>query len=146
MSTTTLAAVPPQEVRPISWRRLAWVTWRRQRTMILTTLTLLGLLAIYLLVTGLKVRSAWHDVQACTPQQSSSCNFEWNNFKDSYSNPGIVTALFLFAPLLIGAFAGAPLIGRELETGTFRYTWTQGVGRVRWTVALLVPGAVMVGC
>jgi ABC-type transport system involved in multi-copper enzyme maturation permease subunit len=47
-------------------------------------------------------------------------------------------------PVLIGAFAGAPVLARELETGTFRYAWTQGFGRWRWTLAKLVPLAVAV--
>ncbi|MCW2753046.1 MAG: hypothetical protein JWQ32_457 [Marmoricola sp.] len=145
MSTTTLAGVPPQQVRPIPWRSLAWVIWRRQRTTTLTILGILGLLAIYLLVSGLQMRSAWNTVQACTPVHSSACQFAWENFRNAHSNPGIVSAVFIFAPLLIGAFAGAPLIGRDLETGTFRYAWTQGVGRLRWAVALLVPGAIAVG-
>ena len=41
-------------------------------------------------------------------------------------------------PALIGAFVGAPVLARELETGTFRYAWTQGFGRWRWTLAKLV--------
>jgi hypothetical protein len=41
-------------------------------------------------------------------------------------------------PVLIGAFAGAPVLARELETGTFRYAWTQGFGRWRWALAKLV--------
>jgi ABC-type transport system involved in multi-copper enzyme maturation permease subunit len=44
--------------------------------------------------------------------------------------------------VLIGAFAGAPVLARELETGTFRYTWTQGFGRCRWALAKLVLLAV----
>ena len=47
-------------------------------------------------------------------------------------------------PALVGAFAGAPLLARELETGTYRYAWTQGFGRARWTVAKLVCLAVVV--
>ena len=47
-------------------------------------------------------------------------------------------------PVLIGAFVGAPVLARELETGTFRYAWTQGFGRRRWTLAKLVPLAVAV--
>jgi hypothetical protein len=39
--------------------------------------------------------------------------------------------------VLIGAFVGAPVLARELETGTFRYTWTQGFGRRRWAVGKL---------
>jgi hypothetical protein len=38
-------------------------------------------------------------------------------------------------PALIGAFVGAPVLAREMETGTFRYSWTQGFGRTRWIVA-----------
>ena len=47
-------------------------------------------------------------------------------------------------PALIGAFVGAPVLARELETGTFRYAWTQGFGRWRWTLAKLVALAVAV--
>ncbi len=35
-------------------------------------------------------------------------------------------------PGLIGLFWGAPLITREIETGTFRLVWTQSVMRSRW--------------
>jgi ABC-2 family transporter protein len=56
-----------------------------------------------------------------------------------------VTRILLQAvPPLIGAFAGAPLLARELETGTFRFAWTQGFGRWRWTLAKLVLLAVAV--
>jgi hypothetical protein len=47
-------------------------------------------------------------------------------------------------PVLLGAFAGAPVLARELETGTFRYAWTQGIGRERWTIAKLALLAVVV--
>ena len=47
-------------------------------------------------------------------------------------------------PALIGAFIGAPVLARELETGTFRYAWTQGLERWRWTLAKLVSLAVVV--
>ncbi|MGH9006469.1 MAG: hypothetical protein ACRDV6_01935 [Acidimicrobiales bacterium] len=35
-------------------------------------------------------------------------------------------------------FWGAPLVARELETGTYRLAWTQGISRTRWLVAKLV--------
>ena len=38
----------------------------------------------------------------------------------------------------------ASVLARELETGTFRYAWTQGFGRWRWAVAKLVLLAVVV--
>ena len=45
--------------------------------------------------------------------------------------------------MLIGAFVGAPVLARELESGTFRYAWTQGFGRRRWAIAKLVLLAVV---
>jgi hypothetical protein len=41
-------------------------------------------------------------------------------------------ALAYLAPAVIGGFWGAPLVARELETGTYRLAWTQSVGRRRW--------------
>ena len=43
----------------------------------------------------------------------------------------------LVVPALIGMFWGAPLIARELETGTYRLAWTQGVTRKRWLAVKL---------
>jgi ABC-type transport system involved in multi-copper enzyme maturation permease subunit len=52
--------------------------------------------------------------------------------------------LLQLVPALIGAFVGAPLIARELESGTFRFAWTQGLGRRRWTLAKVVGLGVVV--
>ena len=46
-------------------------------------------------------------------------------------------AVVLVVPGLIGIFWGAPLVARELETGTFRLAWTQSVSRRRWTLTKL---------
>ncbi|MCW2933958.1 MAG: hypothetical protein JWM19_4920 [Actinomycetia bacterium] len=43
----------------------------------------------------------------------------------------------LCAPALIGIFWGAPLITRELETGTNRLAWTQSITRARWLAVKL---------
>jgi len=40
-------------------------------------------------------------------------------------------------PALVGIFWGAPLVARELETGTERLVWTQGVTRGRWILVKL---------
>jgi ABC-type transport system involved in multi-copper enzyme maturation permease subunit len=51
--------------------------------------------------------------------------------------------LLQLLPALVGAFAGAPVLARELEAGTFRFAWTQGFGRRRWALAKLVALAVV---
>ena len=45
--------------------------------------------------------------------------------------------ILLIAPALIGIFWGAPLVARELETGTYRLGWTQSITRRRWLAAKL---------
>ena len=47
-----------------------------------------------------------------------------------------IVVLYL-TPALIGTFWGAPLISRELETGTYRLAWTQSVSRTRWLAVKL---------
>ncbi|HEY2638726.1 MAG TPA: hypothetical protein VGI66_02410 [Streptosporangiaceae bacterium] len=54
----------------------------------------------------------------------------------------MISALLLMVPVLLGVFAGAPLLARELETGTFRFAWTQGCGRLRWALAQLALPAI----
>lgn len=49
----------------------------------------------------------------------------------------LVLGLVLIVPVLIGMFWGAPLVARELETGTFRLAWTQSVSRRRWLAVKL---------
>jgi hypothetical protein len=44
-------------------------------------------------------------------------------------------------PAILGIFWGAPLIARELETGTYRLAWNQSITRTRWlTVKLALTG------
>ncbi len=141
MTTHVLVPVPTSELRPVAWRRLLWVAWLRYRTSLAVSAGLLALVAVAVLVQGNRMRSAYAVLQACTPPSSAQCNFAFVTFHDAYGDAGFAGAIFVWVPGLIGAFAGAPLLARELETGTFRFAWTQGVGRMRWLVALLVPGA-----
>jgi ABC-2 family transporter protein len=101
---------------------------------------LLGALAVYLWLTGLQIHHAY--ATACHPASSLACGI---NFSGRYAVTVNVVRVFLqAAPALIGAFVGAPVLAREMETGTFRYAWTQGFGRWRWALAKLVLLAVVV--
>jgi hypothetical protein len=147
MTTLTMPARPGHDarLRPVSWRRMAWVTWRQHRTALAGVAVPLGALAVYLWLAGLALHHAWAAVAACHPASSFACQESISNFNDTYGSRAQAAEFLLQAvPALIGAFVGAPVLARELETGTFRYTWTQGVGRWRWTLAKLVPLAVAV--
>jgi hypothetical protein len=51
--------------------------------------------------------------------------------------------LLSFVPLLVAAWAGGALIGRELESGTAQLAWTQSVSPARWLAAKLAVPAVL---
>jgi ABC-type transport system involved in multi-copper enzyme maturation permease subunit len=124
---------------------MAWVTWRQHRLMFAGVAALFGAAAAYLLITGLQMHQAYAAVTACHPATSDICRQVANNFLRTYApGAGWTSALLQTIPALIGAFVGAPVLAREFETGTFRYAWTQGFGRARWTIAKLVPLAVAV--
>ncbi|MFJ9867142.1 hypothetical protein [Streptomyces sp. NPDC101165] len=57
---------------------------------------------------------------------------------------GWVGTLICYTFLAVAAFAGGALVGRELESGTARLAWTQGVTPVRWLTAKLALSAVAV--
>jgi len=139
---TALAAAPLMPLRPVPWTRLAWVTWRRYRATLAGVTGVLAALAAYLVVSGERMHSAYATLSACRPAHSARCAFAYQTFHDTYSQPGILGVVLLFLPGIVGAFAGAPVLARELETGTFRYAWTQGAGRMRWAIAATIPGAV----
>jgi hypothetical protein len=142
MTALTMPARPERDagLRPVPWRRMAWVTWRQHRAALGGVAALLGALTVYLWLTGLQIHHSY--ATACHPASSLACAM---NFTGRYGITAIIVSIFLQAvPALIGAFAGAPVLARELETGTFRYAWTQGIGRWRWTLGKLVPLAVAV--
>ena len=147
MTTLTVPARPEQDasLRPVPWRRMAWVTWRQHRFTLAGVAGLLGALAAYLLFTGLPMHHAYAAVAACHPASSLACSDAIVDFDNAHwSTAEAMAVLLQVVPALIGAFAAAPVLARELETGTFRYAWTQGIGRTRWTLAKLVPLAVTV--
>lgn len=136
---------PDGGLRPVPWRRMAWVTWRQHRLTLAGVASVLGAVTLYLLISGLPMHHAYTAVTACRPASSTTCQQVAEDFLNAHVHSVLVTAGLLQAiPVLIGAFAGAPALAREFETGTFRYAWTQGFGRARWTVAKLAPLAVAV--
>jgi hypothetical protein len=146
---TVLAVSPPPGPDtgppPVPWRRMAWVTWRQHRLTLIGVPGLLGALAVYLLIAGLRSHHAYAALIACHPAGSLRCGNLGAEFSSTYWAQADIVLIFLnLAPALIGAFAGAPVLARELETGTYRYAWTQGFGRERWTIAKLALLAVTI--
>jgi len=139
MTAQTMPAQPAEDTtpRPLPWRRMAGVIGRQHRFALVTVAALLGAAAVYLWIVGSTLHSAYAAAVACHPVGSPACQDAVNNFNglDNFLANGLIVQVL---PVLIGTFIGAPLLAREMETGTFRYTWTQGFGRWRWTLAKLV--------
>ncbi|HEX4218946.1 MAG TPA: hypothetical protein VHZ02_11290 [Acidimicrobiales bacterium] len=104
------------------------LAWRQFRSEVSVGIGALVVVAVVLAITGPHLM----DVYRSSPSQVTS------------TDSGLQAALMdlvLVAPALVGIFFGAPLIARELETGTFRLAWTQGVTRARWlSVKLALVG------
>jgi hypothetical protein len=150
VTATIIPAIPAgARRRPVPWARLARVTWRQHRAALAGATALLGALALYLLIIGLQIHHAWAALASCHPAGSASCRqlaLDLNSYYGSESgsvltsglNAQTVSFLLLAVPVLLGVFIGAPVLARELETGTFRFAWTQGAGRLRWAITKLV--------
>jgi hypothetical protein len=148
MTVLTTPAQPGQDkgLQPVPWRRLGWVSWRQYRFSVVGAAVFLGVLAAYLLIMGLRIRSGYASLASC-PQLGSrlshTCETALMLFGGYHVYGESTAAVFMAVPMLIGVFAGAPILGRELEVGTFRFAWTQGAGRTRWALARLALPAVM---
>jgi ABC-2 family transporter protein len=148
MTTLTSLAAPAtsdeeSNLRPMPWRRMAWVTWRQHRSALTGVAMLLAAVAVCLWVAGLQLHHSYTEAITCHPESSFACNDLVNRFNGLY---GFLTNGFILQvlPPLIGAFLGAPVLARELENGTFRFAWTQGFGRWRWTLAKVVGLGIVV--
>ncbi len=120
MTTRTLPARPGHHdaLRPVPWRRMAWVTWRQHQLALAGVAVLFGVAALYLVIAGLQMHHAYAAVAACRPAGSVACQGVAGDFLNTYApGAGPVLGLLQVIPALIGAFLGAPLLARELEIG-----------------------------
>jgi hypothetical protein len=121
---------------------MIWFTWRQFRTQTWITIGALAVLGVLLIVTGRSIAEAYADAGMATC--GTDCTNAIETFRQDVRTgmPGNVyrlAAVLLYAiPAVIGLFWGAPLIARELETGTHRLAWNQSVTRTRWLATKLV--------
>jgi hypothetical protein len=124
---------------------MIWVTWRQHRGLLIGVLAVFLATVLAMLAAGLRIHQDYAVLAACHPASSPACAqlMTYFNSTDWHEGNGIHVAVQV-APVLLAMFAGPPVLAREFENGTFRYAWTQGIGRVRWTVARLAILATVV--
>src|SRR5579864_8022122 len=114
---------------------MSWVVWRQHRlegawSLALAALLtdMIGFVAYQLSVTG------------CPGMVYGDC-FS-GNLGGQLAQQLVRYNLFQYGlvvlPALAGAFIGCPLVAREVENGTHRLAWTQGVTRLRWLAVKMV--------
>jgi hypothetical protein len=120
---------------------MIWLAWRQFRNQALVVAGLLTVLAIALAINGTHLLHIY-DTTVANCAQHNDCLSARALFQAQAKWHNALNLLMLAAPALLGAFWGAPLVARELETRTNRLAWTQGVTRSRWfLVKVAVTGA-----
>jgi hypothetical protein len=119
---------------------MIWFTWRQFRTQAWITVGGLVILAVVLAISGHQLADLY---QANVGDCHSGCGNAIDNFMSDARNSvadklyNYSAAIMYAVPGLIGIFWGAPLIARELETGTYRLAFNQSVTRTRWLATKL---------
>ncbi|HEX9313125.1 MAG TPA: ABC transporter permease subunit [Actinomycetota bacterium] len=113
---------------------MIWLTWRQHRMQVLVGAAVLAAIASFLLLTGFGIASSFRTtgLAGCLATPGRDCTLVSALFNKRFSGLQFTIPLFLVLPALIGVFWGAPLVAREVEQGTHRLAWTQGVTRLRW--------------
>ena len=138
---------------------MIWLTWRQHRKQLFFAVLGLIVVAGLMFPTGRQMHRAFdRDVASCLAAEGhtefarhdneayQACRLAAERFTGEYSSLIFLAVLFALLPLFVGLFFGAPLVAREVEHGTHRLVWTQGVTRTRWALAKfgLVGAAVLV--
>jgi hypothetical protein len=130
---------------------LVLTTLRLYRAQIVGTAVLLALLASAAVVHGWTTASFIADFgEGNCP--SPTCDALADQVEQRYLVFGQLLPAIGLLPAGIGAFWGAPLLGREFETGTTHFAWTQSVSRRTWMLtrfvvlgSLIAIGALLLG-
>ncbi|KUL24051.1 ABC transporter permease subunit [Actinoplanes awajinensis] len=125
---------------------MIWLTWRQFRTPVLATGGLLLVLLAGMALTWTQVTDAALDAGFTGCQGADACAQAADTFLSALrygqAKPvyygGLATLVVL--PAVVGIFWGAPLVARELETGTYRMVFSQSIGRGRWLLVKLLGG------
>jgi hypothetical protein len=125
---------------------MTWMMWRQHRAEALALGVLVATVAAILLLLGQGMHSLFpQGVAQCLtpPPLPQSCRFGVSRLQQDYGYTTPLLILLNFLPAAIGGFLGAPMLARELESGTWQLAWTQSTPRMRWLAFKIVVLAVL---
>jgi hypothetical protein len=115
---------------------MIWLTWRQFRAQGAVAFGALAVVALALGLTGPHLVHLF-DTTVATCNAHGNCSTATVAFLSHDRLLQDLGNVVIAVPALIGIFWGAPLVARELETGTHRLVWTQSVTRTRWIAVKL---------
>ncbi|WP_412516289.1 ABC transporter permease [Actinomadura madurae] len=116
---------------------MIWLTLRQFRVQGAALFGALAVLGVALALTGPGLADDYGKGLASCGTEDACAHFSRRFFTDHEVYYGAMIAIVMIVPALIGLFWGAPLITRELESGTHRLVWNQSVTRSRWLAVKL---------
>ncbi|MGY4966420.1 ABC transporter permease [Streptomyces sp. 900105245] len=124
-------------------RTARWLLRLHRPALIVWACLVVALAALLLALRGPLTDAAaegWRQYNAC--QGRGRCTYDQDAILRYKDFAGYANLALNALPVLVAAWAGAALIGRELESGTARLAWTQSTSPARWlTLRLALPAA-----
>jgi hypothetical protein len=114
---------------------MTWLVWRQRRAEALAAALLLAILAISVTPTALHLYQVVGQLRqdGCLGSApGADCGSTIDAFNATSRTLSGLLPLLNLLPCLAGVFIGAPLVAREIEDGTWRLAWSQGVTRRGW--------------
>lgn len=115
---------------------MIWLTWRQHRTEMLVLTGIVVVIGLILVTLGLPMHGLFpHGAAACADADITSgdaCGLALSKLRATTGYASTLSIVLNLVPFAIGAFFGAPLLAREMESGTWQLAWTQAVPRMRW--------------
>jgi ABC-type transport system involved in multi-copper enzyme maturation permease subunit len=123
---------------------MTWLTFRQFRAQAITALAAVAVFALAYGYTGPHLADLYNKSGLRGCGNGPHCLSLTTTFIKAIKADQVYPALYfagililLILPAVVGAFWGAPLVARELETGTYRLAWNQDVTRTRWMAVKL---------
>ena len=112
------------------------LTWRQFRAQATVAFGALAVIAVLLAITGPQLVHLY-DISIIPCQARGDCSAAATALASRDSVLQGLGIVLVIVPGVIGVFWGAPLLARELESGTYQLAWTQSVPRRRWLAVKL---------
>ena len=121
---------------------MIWLTWRQFRAQSIAAAAALTATAIVLGLAGVHLAHLYAaaGIARCHGGGCGTATAQFaNQLNAGFANhlPLLFGTALIVVPAVIGIFWGAPLVTRELETGTSLLVWNQSVSRTRWLATKL---------